>query len=405
MEYVYDACVQKDSIDMLAAEITNRLGETLEAEFVLLFYRIPGALNLIPISMWRWEGEDLPELPKDHPLVVAHQYHHDIFEVSGAGEELAKQYLTSWKAHASFGLFSGDEVSGLIVFGWENERRLNKSEKTLLQRLSERLSAAFDVFSFYQQQREVQNTLTLKNKVDQLTQISASLHHDILNPLNILSMKCQIFERKHILKESNGDLKRSAEDLTKLVLQHVDRLAIVTQRLGQFVRQNRGQLRIEGLLLSNMLNNCVDIIGPDQFAADNIAIELQLENPDVEVYGDGVLLEQVFLNLLLRSYQSIGKQGRIRVTSYEPDAFTVVVVINDTGMRQEASPEHIVTEVESPLKQDLNQVCQESESSGLNLMQRYVEMMRGNLEYRAPLTGGNQYIVTLVKRWERKHDE
>jgi hypothetical protein len=96
----------------------------------------------------------------------------------------------------------------------------------------------------------------------------------------------------------------------------------------------------------------------------------------------------------MRSYQSIGKQGKIRVVSYEPDAFTVVLVVNDTG-----SQEVLPSERESTVTGSGGEV----EISPFSLIKKYVEMMRGMLECRSPLTGGNQYILTLVKKWEKKN--
>jgi signal transduction histidine kinase len=393
-ERFQNACLEKDTIETLADEMIYALGEALEVHHVLLFYQLPGTLQLVPVSQWRWDGEDLPDLPCDHPLVITHKVHHELFELKGKGEELAKQALLEWRGELSVGLYVENSLAGILVFGLQPAQHLGYKEKHQIRKWAEKMSLAFEVFGQIQEYREFQSTLALKSKIDQLEMLSASLHHDVLNPLNTISLECQWFEKKHLLNDSGENLAVPSEALGDLVLKHANRITAVTRRLGQFVRQNRGQLKIEGLSLSAMLTHCIEMIGKDQFAADNVAVELELENPFVEIYGDGVLLEQVILSLLMRSYQSIGKQGKIRVVSYEPDAFTVVLVVNDTG-----SQEVLPSERESTVTGSGGEV----EISPFSLIKKYVEMMRGMLECRSPLTGGNQYILTLVKKWEKKN--
>lgn len=168
--------------------------------------------------------------------------------------------------------------------------------------------------------RKTQKQLIQSEKLAALGQLSASIAHEINNPLGIIKNYLLILSES--LK--NGDPNRSN---LKAVKEEVDRIARIVKSLLNFCRPKTESMST--LDIAEIINQTIFLV-EKQFSKGNIVIKRNLPQDLPKVKGFDDEMKQVFLNLLVNSKDFMPQGGEILV-SVQKNEDTVEIEFSDTG--------------------------------------------------------------------------
>ncbi len=155
-------------------------------------------------------------------------------------------------------------------------------------------------------------------------EITASLSHEIRNPLTSVNMNLRILEnRPHI---QGNDLRR-----LEICLKEVMRLERILTELLDFAKPL--QIKHGPTDINQVLKSCVESLDM-KFREKELRIVKRLEPGLPSLTGDGEKLEQAFINLLLNAVDASDMRGRIMVSTQsvrQNGSWWVEVSIRDRG--------------------------------------------------------------------------
>ncbi len=170
----------------------------------------------------------------------------------------------------------------------------------------------------------LQKQLLTSQKLAAIGQLSAGVSHEVLNPVNIISLHMQLLARK---RKDEPELV----ELCNKVIHEVGRIQKIMGALLTFSRQGAAQK--DPVVIKELLDGVVDLIQAD-FALDNIHIKRDCSEEDLAILGDRDKLRQVFLNLVNNAKYAMPNGGEffIRCRPLEKEnSHWVQVSVEDTG--------------------------------------------------------------------------
>ena len=176
--------------------------------------------------------------------------------------------------------------------------------------------------------QRAQSALVQTEKLSSLGQLSASIAHEINNPLaGILTFA------KLIMRQAEEDVPDEARRKVMvknlgLIQRETERCSAIVRNLLDFARERPLQLR--DVDLEKVVAESLQLIG-HQLQLQNHQVVTRL-TPVPPVHGDFGELRQCFVNLALNAMEAMGKGGRLEIRlSPQPDATGVELTITDNG--------------------------------------------------------------------------
>jgi PAS domain S-box-containing protein len=166
--------------------------------------------------------------------------------------------------------------------------------------------------------KKAQDDLLQAEKLSVLGKVSASLSHEIRNPLSVI--KNAVFYLK--MMGGNKDIKKETEylDMIKRQVEIADRIIANTL---DFARSKK--LKLEKVFINSVIDNVLSVMN----VRDHIKIEKNFLATD-SAWGDLFQVGQVFFNLILNGIESITETGSVNISTENSGDF-IKVVICDTG--------------------------------------------------------------------------
>lgn len=226
------------------------------------------------------------------------------------------------------------------------------------------------------------------NKLATIGRLAAGIAHEINNPMAIINEKAGLM----------GDLIGSMSQfpsrekflrLTESIRQSVDRCSTITHRLLGFAR--RMDVEIEVIDLNEVI---LEVIGflESEALHHNVDVRLQLADDLPQISSDHGQLQQIFLNILNNAFSAVEDGGMVVIITWEHDADTVGVSIEDNGVgMSEETRSHIFEPFFS---------TREGYGTGLGLSITYgiIKKLGGNIEVRSKEEEGTTFTVFLPKK-------
>ncbi len=171
--------------------------------------------------------------------------------------------------------------------------------------------------------RELQDSFEQLRRADRLSaigQLSASLAHEIRNPLGSIEGAANILDRP----ETTGEMRREFMGIIRKESQRLNRLLT---NLLDFARPRPPEF--QAVDLGRLIDSVVDLVGHTaSHAGVRIRKEIAAGLPAVE--SDPEQLKQVILNLAINAIQAMPRGGELAVSAAGQDG-SVVVRIRDEG--------------------------------------------------------------------------
>jgi signal transduction histidine kinase len=168
---------------------------------------------------------------------------------------------------------------------------------------------------------ESQQALIRAEKMASAGRLTASIAHEINNPLQAVQNCLHLATRGEVTKKK----QREYLDLAN---RELNRLMSTVQRMLDFYRP--GAVEPQRVDLAALLRHVISLLSP-QLQARDIRVSTGFSSKLSTIFAVSSQLEQVFLNLFLNAYDAMPGGGELRITA-RPVRDMVEILIQDTGL-------------------------------------------------------------------------
>jgi signal transduction histidine kinase len=219
------------------------------------------------------------------------------------------------------------KVIGVIDLVSRNVNAFSNQDEQLLILIAGNLAGLFENMRlneelrlYIRQLEESQRALIQAEKMAIAGRLTASIAHEINNPLQSVSNCLHLVERKELSLEDR-------QNYLGLAREELDRLMQTVQRMLDYYRP--GALDRKPTDIHALLNKVITLM-EKQFRDHSIRIHLHYAPNFPLVYVVGDQIQQVFLNLALNAVEAMPKGGNLIIeTFYNHDH--VKIIFQDTG--------------------------------------------------------------------------
>jgi two-component system C4-dicarboxylate transport sensor histidine kinase DctB len=215
---------------------------------------------------------------------------------------------------------------------YDNLERMVDERTASLARMTQDLSKEVDVRRQAEQQLHItQNELFQAGKMAVLGQMSASITHELNQPLTAL----RTMSDNAVLLFERGRLDDVRNNL-KTISQVVARMGTITGKLKSFARKSNAELAAVSIHTS--ISNALVLV-ERRLQLDKVSFQLTIDQADIYALCDSNRLEQVLLNLMTNALDSMAgspvRQLRLNVNS-TPERVFIRVSDSGPGLSDEA---------------------------------------------------------------------
>ncbi|KAB2948469.1 MAG: two component system histidine kinase [Candidatus Methanoperedens nitroreducens] len=175
------------------------------------------------------------------------------------------------------------------------------------------------------EQKEIANLeklLMRSEKLFTLGKLAAGVAHEINNPLTAISLHTQIMLRKTWDEKTDSRLK--------IINKETNRAAGIVKRLLEFAHQS--EPKIGSVDINSEIDIVLNVLEP-QLNSTKITTDLM---PLPLIMADGEQIQQVIMNMLTNSIQSITTDGEIIIkTAAKNDHIEISIIDNGCGISQD----------------------------------------------------------------------
>jgi signal transduction histidine kinase/PAS domain-containing protein len=177
--------------------------------------------------------------------------------------------------------------------------------------------------------RQVQTELAHMNRVTTMGELTASLAHEIKQPITAAVTDARTCLRW--LGRDNPDLSEAREAVSRVVTD-VTRAAEIISRISLLFK--KGGLQRELVDINELIGEMVVLLR-NEAARYSISIRANLAEGLPKVLADRIQLQQVFMNLMLNgieAMENMGAIGELTISSQQAEASQLLVSVGDTGV-------------------------------------------------------------------------
>ncbi|BFH66959.1 hypothetical protein J27TS7_46380 [Paenibacillus dendritiformis] len=228
---------------------------------------------------------------------------------------------------------------------------------------------------FYAKELELFNgKLQQSEKMEILSELAASVAHEVRNPLQVTRGFLQLLGGKTGTKE---------QEYLNLALTELDRASEIITDFLTFAKPELDEIQV--LDVADELRHIEGILMP-MATMHGGAIELDA-NPDLRIQGNSSKFKQAFINMIKNSIEAFTEKGLIRVEAYEREG-QVIIRIEDNGIGMD---EEELKRLGEPY------FSNKTKGTGLGLMVtfRIIEVMQGKMHIKSEKGVGTVITVSF----------
>ncbi len=216
-----------------------------------------------------------------------------------------------------------------------------------------------------------------ENKLRILGKLTASLIHEIRNPLSAIKLNLDYL--KMIENELPGEAVESVEYCKDALL----RIQYLVDNILTFSRKNfNGDKHCS---INEITENVVSIVKYDA-ERKNVQIKTELDDSLPEVNFDKSKLLQVFLNLVTNSIESCINGGKILIKTYGDSSEFIVWEIKDSGMG-------ISDENKTKIFNDFYTNKEKGTGLGLSVCKMILDEFNAAIDFESTLGEGTRFFI------------
>jgi signal transduction histidine kinase len=234
-------------------------------------------------------------------------------------------------------MLRNDEPIGSLMIGRLRVKHFTENEIELVTDFAAQAAIALEIIRRERQLREVQMELAHANRVATLGQLTASITHELKQP--IAAARTSASAALRWLDKTPPDLAKARDSLARIV-GTIDRAGDVVDRIGALMR--KAPPRKEALDLNEGILEVIALTHSEAIK-HGVTMRTQLAPCLPRIHGDRVQLQQVMLNLIVNAIQAtsgVAEDRRDLLISSGATDEGALVGVRDTGpgLRQESLP-------------------------------------------------------------------
>jgi len=260
-----------------------------------------------------------PSLPHNHQPVppewlLTHEAAGAKLSATGTSDVFETEYLGS----------DGTRVPALVAAA-DIEPSLDEVIAFVLD-LAERKRVEAEAREGERRYREVQMQLAHANRVATVGQLTASIVHEVKQPITAIAINA--WTAKRWLSTQPPNLEEVRDALERIIID-IGRAELVVERIRDMVKRVPGRkdrLEVNGLILE------VVALTRGEAINNGVSVETRLAEDVPPVQGDRVQLQQVILNLVINAIEAMSGGGaRKLLISSKSVSAGVLVAVRDSG--------------------------------------------------------------------------
>ncbi|MEJ2170603.1 MAG: ATP-binding protein, partial [Desulfobacterales bacterium] len=216
-------------------------------------------------------------------------------------------------------------------------------------------------------------------------ELSASIAHEIRNPLASISGSVEILAQE---LKPEGDNQR----LMDLIIKEAGRLSNILNDFLVYARVKQPSFgKVE---INRLVSDVVELAQKHPAYKDSIKLKMESDDTTVYVSGDEEQIKQILINLVVNAMESVHTQNgsvEVQIQGNVPsrsDQISISISDNGHGMTREVK-EKIFTPFFSTKK--------EGTGLGLAIVKRLVDNMGGKIWVETSPHGGTTFKIALIK--------
>jgi signal transduction histidine kinase len=226
-------------------------------------------------------------------------------------------------------LLKDNEIVGIITLGRKQVQPFTDKQISLCKDFAVQASIALESTRRERQYREAQMALAHANRVTTMGQLTASITHEVNQPITA-AITYALAARRFLSAEPPNF--REVDETLSLIVKEGRRAGEVVERVRALVK--KVPARKDAVAINDALVEVIALTRTDA-ANNSVSVRTQFAEDLPRVQGDRVQLQQVMLNLIVNAIQSMSgvedgnRELHISTVSIEPDG--VCVAVRDTG--------------------------------------------------------------------------
>jgi two-component system, NtrC family, sensor histidine kinase HydH len=230
---------------------------------------------------------------------------------------------------------------------------------------------------------EAEEQLHATQKLSALGQLSASLAHEVKNPLAAIRGAVEILA-------DDFPPDHPKHEFSEILLKETSRLSATVEEVLRYSKKQQPLLHSPRLESLPKVLERVRILLDNNFKSKNLTLITNLDDKADTILIDGDKMAQVFINLLLNSCESMEENGTVEVKSKQNETHVEIAFRDDGPGIGEEERKKIFTAFYS--------TKEEGTGLGLAISSRIVESYGGTIRVETPESGtGACFIVSLPK--------
>jgi len=294
-------------------------------------------------------------------------------------------------------LLMKDRLLGILFLPEKiSEADYYENDLEFLSLLMNQLSVALENAQLYEREREIneklQNTQRLlveTEKMAALGKLSASIAHEVNNPLGIINNYLQILSIRKVPDDVYSNY-------IKILKEEVSRIAGIVRQLLAFYRHHQEQ--ITEVDVNVVIAESLTLLS-HQLSTSNIKVYLDIKKNLPKIPGSSEKLKQVFLNLIMNARDFMPDGGQLDIKARTKGS-RIEIDISDTGIGINVDK---LANVFEPFF-----TTKEKDGTGLGLAVCYgiMQWHQGTITASNNERGGAKFTITLpVSRKDEKKNE
>jgi len=234
---------------------------------------------------------------------------------------------------------------------------------------------------------QAQKEIILRERLAEAGRVSATLAHEIRNPLAAISSAVQFLKNEY---QGNGDQGRMME----IIIRESRRVSQLLEQFLDFAAPSKkvfSEINL-GLLLQETLEM---LRSSGELDGDKVRVEGNYLVRKITYHGNPNHFKQIFWNLIKNSLKAMPEGGKLSLNFYNSRRDGLKIVIADTGIgMSEKDKENLFVPFYSGFG--------EGRGLGLATVKRLVEDYEGKIQVNSDTGRGTEVIITLPWPTEKR---
>jgi signal transduction histidine kinase len=234
--------------------------------------------------------------------------------------------------------------------------------------------------------RLTQKELEIKERLAAAGQVSASIAHEIRNPLAAISGSVQVLKDELLLEPEQ-------KKLMAIILKESER---VSQTIEQFLDLASPEKQaFTSVNLSDLISDTLALLQASGELNGNIRVDGNFEASGIHYYGNSNQFKQVFWNLTKNALKAMREGGTLTIDFFIPNRNELCLRFADTGVG-------MTEEEKARVFEPFYSGFENGRGLGMAVVRRIVDDYEGKIEVRSELNNGTEVIITLPLRDRNK---